>query len=222
MPYNIVRMYYGNTEAVMRITSIEKSNKNKSMASVCIDNKQEFVLPLKRIDALNLTIDKVIEQETLDYILKYEVYAAAKNSAVKFLSLKLRTSYEVKEKLSEFGYEENTISQVIKDLTEIDYINDYKYASKYISEKTKLKPKSIKLLEMELENKGIPNDIINSVIEELNPDDDQIAMELLKKRYYKYSEYDEILIKKMKSYLASRGFSYNQISKAISKYLPED
>ena len=77
----------------MRITSIEKSNKNKSMASVCIDNKQEFVLPLKRIDALNLTIDKTIEQETLDYILKYEVYAAAKNSAVKFLSLKLRTSY---------------------------------------------------------------------------------------------------------------------------------
>ncbi|AEY65966.1 regulatory protein RecX [Clostridium sp. BNL1100] len=206
----------------MRITSIEKSNKNKSMASVCIDNKQEFVLPLKRIDALNLTIDKTIEQETLDYILKYEVYAAAKNSAVKFLSLKLRTSYEVIEKLSELGYEESTISQVIKDLTEIDYINDYKYAAKYISEKTKLKPKSIKLMEMELENKGIPNDIICSVIEELNPDDDQVALELLKKRYSKYSEYDEILIKKMKSYLAGRGFSYNQISKAISKYLPED
>ncbi len=206
----------------MRITSIEKSNKNKSMASICIDNKQEFVLPLKRIDALNLTIDKAIEPETLDYILKYEVYAAAKNSAVKFLSLKLRTSFEVKEKLIELGYEDNTISQVINDLTEIDYINDYKYATKYISEKTKLKPKAIKLMEMELDNKGIPNEIINSVIEELNPDDDLVALELLKKRYSKYSEYDENLIKKMKSYLAGRGFSYNQISKAISKYLPED
>ncbi len=206
----------------MRITSIEKSNKNKSMASICIDNKQEFILPLKRIDALNLTVDKSIEPETLNYILKYEVYAAAKNSAVKFLSLKLRTSFEVKEKLIELGYEDNTISQVINDLTEIDYINDYKYATKYISEKTKLKPKSIKLMEMELDNKGIPNEIISSVIEELNPDDDLVALELLKKRYSKYSEYDENLIKKMKSYLAGRGFSYNQISKAISKYLPED
>lgn len=56
----------------MRITSIEKSNKNKSMASVCIDDKIEFVLPQKRIDALNLAIDKIIEGETLDYILKYE------------------------------------------------------------------------------------------------------------------------------------------------------
>ncbi len=206
----------------MRITSIEKSNKNKSMASICIDNKQEFILPLKRIDALNLTVDKSIEPETLDYILKYEVYAAAKNSAVKFLSLKLRTSFEVKEKLIELGYEDNTISQVINDLTEIDYINDYKFATKYISEKTKLKPKSIKLMEMELDNKGIPNEIISSVIEELNPDDDLVALELLKKRYSKYREYDENLIKKMKSYLAGRGFSYNQISKAISKYLPED
>ncbi|WP_024834653.1 regulatory protein RecX [Ruminiclostridium josui] len=206
----------------MRITSIEKSNKNKSMASVCIDDKIEFVLPQKRIDALNLAIDKIIEGETLDYILKYEVYAAAKSSAVKFLSLKLRTSFEVEEKLRELGYEETTINQVINDLTEIDYINDYKYATKYISEKTKLKPKSIRLLQMELSNKGIPDDIISSVIEELNPDDDEVALEILKKRYSKYTEYDENLINKMKSYLAGRGFSYNQISKAISKYLPED
>lgn len=206
----------------MRITSIEKSDKNKSMASVCIDNKTEFVLPLKRIDALNLTIDKNIERETLDYILKYEVYAAAKNSAVKFLSLKLRTAFEVEEKLRELGYEETTINRVINDLTEIDYINDYKYAVKYISEKTKLKPKSIKLLAMELDYKGISNDIVSSVIEELNPDDDETALELLKKRYSKYNEFDENLINKMKSYLAGRGFSYNQISKAISKYIPED
>ncbi len=206
----------------MRITSIEKSDKNKSMASVCIDNKTEFVLPLKRIDALNLTIDKNIERETLDYILKYEVYVAAKNSAVKFLSLKLRTAFEVEEKLRELGYEETTINRVINDLTEIDYINDYKYAVKYISEKTKLKPKSIKLLAMELDYKGISNDIVSSVIEELNPDDDETALELLKKRYSKYNEFDENLINKMKSYLAGRGFSYNQISKAISKYIPED
>ncbi len=206
----------------MRITSIEKSDKNKSMASVCIDNKTEFVLPLKRIDALNLTIDKNIERETLDYILKYEVYASAKNSAVKFLSLKLRTAFEVEEKLRELGYEETTINRVINDLTEIDYINDYKYAVKYISEKTKLKPKSIKLLVMELDYKGISNDIVSSVIEELNPDDDETALKLLKKRYSKYNEFDENLINKMKSYLAGRGFSYNQISKAISKYIPED
>ncbi|ACL75057.1 regulatory protein RecX [Ruminiclostridium cellulolyticum] len=206
----------------MRITSIEKSDNNKSMARVCIDNGAEFVLPLKRIDALNLTIDKDIEQESLDYILKYEVYAAAKNAAVKFLSLKLRTSFEVEEKLREMGYEESTINKVISDLAEIEYINDYKYAAKYIAEKTKLKPKSIKLLAMELGHKGIPDEIINSTIEELNPDDEKVALELLKRRYSKYNEFDEKLIKKMKSYLASRGFSYNQISKAISKFIPED
>lgn len=206
----------------MRITSIEKSDNNKSMARVCIDNGAEFVLPLKRIDALNLTIDKDIEQESLDYILKYEVYAAAKNVAVKFLSLKLRTSFEVEEKLREMGYEESTINKVISDLAEIEYINDYKYVAKYIAEKTKLKPKSIKLLAMELGHKGIPDEIINSTIEELNPDDEKVALELLKRRYSKYNEFDEKLIKKMKSYLASRGFSYNQISKAISKFIPED
>lgn len=206
----------------MIITSIEKSNRNPSMAKVCIDDKTEFVLPIKRIDTLNLAIDKSIEQETLEYILKNEVYAAAKSAAVKYLTLKLRTSSEVIEKLRELEYPDTTIELVISDLTEIDYINDYRYAVRYISEKTKLKPKSMKLMSMELSFKGISDDIICRAAEEFNLDEENIASELLRKRYSKYGEFDETIIRKMKSYLANKGFNYNQISKAISNFLPED
>lgn len=206
----------------MFITSIEKSETNPSMARVCVDEKIDFFLPKKRIDALDLSVGKFVEKESLDYILKYEVYAAAKNSAVKFLSLKLRTAFEIRDKLHELGYDSDTAEKVINDLKDIDYIDDYKYAVKYIAEKSKLKPKSAKLLFMELSYKGVPDDVISKAAEEFDLDDIQVALELLKKRYSKYDEFDEQLIRKMKAFLANRGFSFNQISKAISEFIPYD
>ncbi|MHB8063906.1 MAG: regulatory protein RecX [Ruminiclostridium sp.] len=204
----------------MNITSIEV-NKN-SMAKVHIDDNTSFYLPQKRIAILNLHEGKTITPETLEYILTFEVYDAAKSAAVKYLAFKLRTAYEIKQKLSELGYEEEIIIKVIENLVEIDYINDYQYTIKYITEKTKLQPKSKRLLSIELSNKGIPDDIIRNGFEEMDLDENDIAFELIKKKFSKQTSFDEKLIHKMRTFLMNRGFNYQQISKAVSEFLPED
>lgn len=206
----------------MQITSILKDEKNPSMYRVFLEGNINFCLPKKRIAALNLSEGVDIEPDRVEYILSTEVYAAAKSSAVNFLALKLRTSYEIEQKLCELGYEQDTIERVIDNLKEIDYIDDYKYAVKFLTEKTKLNPKSIKMLSIELSNRGIARDIINKVLEEFDVDEDSVALELLKKRYSKYTSFDEKIINKMRSFLASRGFSYQQVSRAISNFLPDD
>lgn len=206
----------------MVITSIEVNKNITSMAKVYVDNTVSFCLPQKRIKALDLYKDKNITPETLEFILTYEVYDAAKCSAVKYLTLKLRTSYEINQKLTELGYDEETINKVIENLIEIDYINDYQYAIKYIKEKTKLQPKSIKMLSMELSYKGISDDIINKAFEEINLDEDNIAYNLIKKKFSKITSFDEKTIQKMRSFLANRGFNYQQISRAISEFISND
>jgi regulatory protein len=207
---------------IMLITSIEANKNISTMARIYLEDNTSFCLPKKRISLLNLEAGGNIPDESLKYILNYEVYDAAKSAAVKFLTLKLRTSYEIKQKLNGLGYEEETINKVIDNLILIDYVNDYKYTIKYISEKIKLQPKSIKMISMELSFKGIPDDIICDAFQEISFNEDDIAYELIKKRFSKYTSFDEKLINKMRSFLISRGFSYGQISKAISKFLPED
>jgi regulatory protein len=166
----------------MLITSIEENRNSSTMARVYLGDNTSFNLPKKRISILNLEEGKSIPDETLKYILNFEVFDAAKSAAVKYLSMKLRTSYEINNRLSELGYDEDTSSKVIENLTEIDYINDYQYALKFISEKIKLQPKSIKMLSMELSYKGIPDDIIYQAFQEISFDEDNIAYELIKKR----------------------------------------
>lgn len=206
----------------MRITAIEKNEKVSSMAAVILDNNITFCLPKKRIELLELKEGKNITEETLNYILDTEIYAAARSAAVSFLAMKLRTAYEVSQKLSDMGYGEATIEKVIDNLKEINYIDDYNYACKYISEKSKLKPKSVKLLSMELKQKGITDDIINNTFENFELDEGEVALELLRKRFSKYTVLDEKMIQKMKTFLAGRGFSYSQISKAVTEFLPDE
>jgi regulatory protein len=206
----------------MNITSIELNKNNATMARIYIDDNTSFCLPQKRVTNLNLYEGKTITPETLEYILTYEVFDAAKSAAVKYLAFKLKTAYEIKQKLSELGYEEETISKTIENLIEIDYINDYQYTIKYITEKIKLQPKSQKMLSMELSNKGIPDDIIRNGFEKMDLDENDIAFNLIKKKFSKQTSFDEKLIHKMRMFLMNRGFNYQQTSKAISKFLPED
>ncbi len=206
----------------MKIISLDKNEKVPSMCNVTMENNISFCLPKKRIALLELTEGKVISEETLNYILETEVYSAAKSAAVSFLALKLRTAFEVEQKLSEMGYDEATIEKVVENLKEINYIDDYNYACKYIAEKTKLKPKSVKLLSLELSQKGIPDDIIGSAFEAFELDEEAVAVELLRKKYSKYSSFDEKTIQKMKTFLLSRGFGYGLISRAISIFLPNE
>ncbi|QNU65390.1 regulatory protein RecX [Ruminiclostridium herbifermentans] len=211
----------------MIITSIEVNKNISSMAEVFVDDTISFCLPQKRIKALDLYKGKDITPETLEFIMDYEVLDAAKSCAVKFLSFKLRTASEVYQKLFELGYKEEIINKVIDSLIEIDYINDYKYAIKYIREKTKLQPKSIKMLSMELSYKGIAEETIEQAFNEINLDEDSIAYKLLEKKFSKiisYNEktFDEKTLQKMKSFLANRGFSYSQISRVMSKFLPDE
>lgn len=214
-------MPFAEMRGNMIITSIEGDKNAPSMARVYIDDDFAFCLPQNRVELLKLTEGGAISEETLDYIVNTEVYAAAKSAAVKFLALKLRTSYEIRQKLSQLGYDEDTAERVVENLTEINYINDYNYALKYIKEKTKLKPKSVKLLSMELAQKGISDDIIQNVSEELEIDENDVAYELLVKKYSKYAAFDEKQVLKMKTFLLNKGFSYSQISRALSKFLPD-
>ncbi|OPX43195.1 regulatory protein RecX [Ruminiclostridium hungatei] len=206
----------------MKIISIEKNQKVSSVCTVLLDNNISFSLPKKRIELLELKEGSSLSEETLNYILDTEVYAAARSAAVSFLAMKLRSSWEVSQRLFDMGYEEVVVERVIESLREIGYIDDLDYSRKYISEKTKLKPKASRLLAMELSRRGIPENIIETALDECALDESRLALELLRKRYSRFTYFDDKLIQKMKAFLTGRGFSYSQVSKAISSFLPEE
>lgn len=148
---------------------------------------------------------------------KTEEYIKARTRAIKYIMYKLRTSSEVYNKLIELEFPEKVACRVIKDLTDLEYINDEEYVRKFIETNKKTKKLSKKMLKVKLKNKGITDDIIEKYFCELDISDiDAIIKILEKKKFLKTIDFDEQ--NKIKLYCVRKGFSIGDVNKAIKVY----
>ncbi|OPZ88008.1 MAG: Regulatory protein RecX [Firmicutes bacterium ADurb.Bin419] len=199
----------------MVITSFEKNKKNKDMVSVFIDSQYAFSLPEEEYLRLGLYDKNEISDEELYYIRKEVLLKNARSKAIKCISFKLLSEKELFIKLESKGFDEETIRNVIDDLKAIGYVNDKIYAQKFVFERSKLKPKSKKMLRMELSNRGITDDIIDEVLENFEYDEVTIIERLIRKKFGKYDLSDPKVEIKVISFLVHRGFCLEMIKKCL-------
>lgn len=199
----------------MFITSFEKSNKNKDMISVFIDQQYAFSLPEEEYIRLGLYEKSEITEEDLSYIKREVLQKSAKSKALRYVSFKLLSEKELFSKLQSKGFDDDTIRIVVDDLKAMGYINDKIYAQKFVFDRSKLKPKSKKMLKMELNNRGISDDIIDEVLDNFEYDEVTIAERLIRKKFGKYDLNDPKIETKVISFLMHRGFQYEIIKHGL-------
>ena len=95
-------------------------------------------------------------------------YETAKEKAVRYLVLALRTEEEVKNKLRKLNVEEGIIVQVTEYLKSIGYIDDEKYVEAYIRQCINITKYSKYEIRMKLIQKGINKEILSEKLEELD------------------------------------------------------
>jgi len=147
-----------------------------------------------------------------------EKMAKAKEYALNFISYRLRSTWEVRKRLSEKGYENDIILQVIGFLKEYRFIDDREFALMWIRSRTTEKPSGRRKISYELTQKGVPGDIIKECLADFSMElEEELAYSLAVKRTSK----NNVNLKKLQSFLLRRGFDYGVIKKVISRILNE-
>ncbi|HOQ07505.1 MAG TPA: regulatory protein RecX [Clostridiales bacterium] len=202
----------------MEITSVEKNRKYRDKLSVFIDGKFAFNISEKDYLSLNLYEKSEIDDKTIDYIRNTINFQEAKSRAVRYLTLRIRTEKEVRDKLKSEGYDNECIARVIDELKAIGYINNQLYAQKYVYDRSKLKPMSKRMLKLELLAKGIPEETADEVLADWKAEDADVAMSLVKRKFGKYDMKDEKIIRKAFMFLAHRGFNRDTIKEVLREF----
>ncbi|MCX7921808.1 MAG: recombination regulator RecX [Clostridia bacterium] len=205
----------------MEITSVERSKKNKDMLWVYIDGKYSFSVAEEDYLSLNLYENRELTTDEVDNIKNNISFRTAKSTAIKFLSLKMRSGKEVFNKLILEGFDTEAAESVVEELKAIGYINDELYAQKYIFDRSKLKPKAKKLIKLELVSKGIGEDIADNVLGNWEVDEETVAESLVKRKFGKYNFNDEKIIRKVYAFLQHRGFDYEIINLVVKNIKQE-
>ncbi|RKD21601.1 regulatory protein [Caminicella sporogenes DSM 14501] len=205
---------------ICKITKIEIQKKNKDRVSIYINGQYGFGIHKEIFFKYDFEEGKILDKKFIEEIIKEEEQKRANSYALKLLSYRLRSEKEIKDKMNLKGYDAEVIDKTVKYLKEYNYINDFEFTNEFVREKlNKFGKKRIKL---ELINKGINEDIIDSVLNKEIDDDLEYekALELAKKKLKVYGQDDKNgVYRKLGLYLQRKGYNYRIITKILKEIL---
>ncbi|MDO8621470.1 MAG: regulatory protein RecX [Candidatus Levybacteria bacterium] len=146
------------------------------------------------------------------------------NKALKFLSYRPRSEKEIRDKLFQKKTPQDLIEKIVSKLKEQKFINDEEFAKLWIESRNRSKPRSLRLIKLELKRKGIEGDIIDKMTndEGLMIKDLESAKKLVAKRMARLKGLDrQKIYEKLGRFLASKGFGWDTIKQVIDEVLSE-
>lgn len=197
------------------ITAITRQKRNKERVNIFIDGQYAF--SLAEITAAWLKTGQEITPEEIARLDAVDAVEQAKQSAYNYLSYRPRSTAEVRRNLFKKEYDEAVVKQVLTRLTELDLLNDRKFARYWIEQRETFKPRSRQALRQELYQKGISRDIIDEAVSEV--DEEAAARKAAQKKARTWNQLPrETFFSKMSGYLQRRGFNY-AITKTVTENL---
>lgn len=194
-----------------KITSIEVQKRNVNRVNVYVDEAFTFAFDAELIYKQGIQKDSVIDVEAIKEIVKEDEFIKCKNSALRTVEKTYKTEKELRDKLTEKGFEEDTIKRAIEFLKEYNLLNDEKYAEMYI--KDRLRSQGRNKIKYALIRKGVSEDILLDKLSNIDSEDENdTAFKLAEKKYniLKKKESDKYkLSQKLFRFLLSKGYDYD-------------
>ena len=134
------------------------------------------------------------------------------------LAQRARASGEIKQKLRRKLYMEDTIEMVIYKLEKERFLNDEEFAREWAASRARSRIGKSRIMQ-ELRMKGIPQEMAENALDEVDEDEsDEAAAALALKLLKRYSsEPDERkAMQKMLAAMARRGYGYEESRRAIA------
>ena len=166
----------------------------------------------------SLKVDDFIDQKVIDSLQNDIRIRQALDTAYKFLSFRVRSSYEVTQKLSQKGYNKLEVSEVIKKLITMNYLDDSEFADIFTRDKFKVKKHGPLNVINGLKKHRISDETIHNTIFKYYTNDsitELIEFHLIKKKKLSTKTYFDENKQKIISMLYRKGFSYEDINRVL-------
>ena len=197
-----------------KITALVVQKRNPNRVNVHLDG--EYAFGLARIVAVWLRVGQELDEEKLKRLQVEDARERAVQQALLFLSYRARSESEIRQNLRKHEMPDEVIEETLARLRQDGLANDGQFAQAWVENRSTFRPRSRRMLAMELRQKGLDDEAVSSALEDV--DDEPLAYEAAKKRAprLKALEWADFR-KKLSEFLARRGFSYSVIAPVVTR-----
>ncbi|HHX55649.1 MAG TPA: regulatory protein RecX [Clostridiales bacterium] len=196
----------------MYITRVEKFGKSK--VKVYIDEECKFCLYSKELSKYKINENDEITEEEYEKLYQANL-TRAKKYTLNILKMMDKTRYEIIRKLKQAGYNDEIIDKALEYINSYNYIDDARYASKYVRFKRDSKSKR-EIMNLLLK-KGVSKDIIEDALFGEYKSEEIALIKTINKRKRGKDELSEEDKRRLMTNLCNKGFDYELIKKHLQK-----
>ncbi len=197
------------------ITAIHQDSKNKRRYHVYINDAFAFDIHEDVMVKYALWKGKEVDPELGKEILAVEEQNKAYQAALRYLGIRPRTARQLEKYLLDKEFAKDLVHAVRQLCEEQGYIDDRSFAKMWVKERLLTKAKSPFVLQMELRQKGVPQEYINEALEQIKSDEELAAARKLVAKKVRHADepIDYETERKLLAMLMRKGFSSDVIGR---------
>lgn len=192
--------------------------KRKGKYEIYLDHEHAFSLTDEGLYKLKLTQGmEFVPSESVNAILSEDEILRCKNRAMYIVSVTPKSKKILQSKLREEGFSENAVEQTMYFMQEYDFTDDVELAKSLVRSGVR-KNSSTRQIKQKLYEKGISQEDSSRVLDEMEIDEKENALEVAMKKYRSLkNKSKEEIIKKVRYALSYRAFSYDAMRYAVNE-----
>lgn len=195
-----------------RVQAIEAMGRNARRMAITLDTGATYEIDRRIFAESVISQGDDLSQADVQRLLDTDDRNAASNSAARILTVRARSTAELKSALLVRGYPPPIVDEVLADFAERGYIDDAEFARRWIAVRTDMAPRGTRLLKRELREKGIAPELIEESVDESGLSDEDTALALAARRLDRMAGLPiETKRRRLVGFLERRGFGWDTI-----------
>jgi regulatory protein len=203
-----------------KVTAIRAGRRQGKRVNVFLDGRFAFSLEAEVALKENLEVGQELSEGDIEALAGADLFHRCFNTAIHYLSYRLRSEAELRERLQRRGFDGDNVEAAIAKLKEQGLVDDLAFAQFWKDNRQSFSPRSRWLTRLELRQKGVADDIIDQVVADVDDEDSAYRAALSRARILPRSDYHSFR-RRLGEYLKRRGFGYRVISHTVERLWQE-
>ncbi len=199
-----------------KISGLIKSPGRGKTIKLFLDGRFAFSLKEEIVLKERLEVGMELPELRIGFLQESNRYQKCLDAALRLLNYRPRSEHEIIIRLQQRGFSENDIQAALSSLKKQGFVDDGNFARFWKDNRQAFNPRSRRMTETELRQKGVSSDIIE---QEVSAIDDAANSYRVASRYARNFNTDDYpgFRRRLGEYLRRRGFGYEVINTTITR-----
>ncbi len=203
-----------------KITALRVGKGQRKRVNVSLDGRFAFSLEAEVAVKEGLQAGQELATGQLESLARADRYHRCLQAAADYLSYRPRSEFELRGRLHQRGFDDDSVAAVLVKLKEQGLIDDTAFAQFWKDNRESFSPRSQWLTKRELRQKGVADNIIDQIADTIDDEDSAYRAALSKARSLPLADYQSFY-RRLSDYLKRRGFGYGVIKHTVERLWPE-